>query len=141
MQSGLSMFEFLQRYSTEQECEAAVEVARWPSALVCPPRLGKHTPFVLTVQTTDNGRPPKVCTAQLPFRRSAIAEFCNVYLLRPLTVVSDGLACFTAAAHSGVHQRIVTVSGKASVRLPSSPRSTSFWATGHSSFKRASPRG
>jgi hypothetical protein len=33
-------------------------------------------------------------------------------------VVSDGLDCFTAAARSGVHQRIVTGGGKASVREP-----------------------
>ena len=75
-------------------------------------------PFVLAVQTTDDGRPHQVCAAQLPFRRSAIAEFCDAHLLRPLTVVSDGLDCFAAAARAGVHQRIVTGGGKASVALP-----------------------
>lgn len=234
MQPGLSMFEFLQRYGTEEQCEAAVEAARWPSGFVCPRceagscwafRRGGHpyrectgcgyqcsliagtmfqasklpltrwfmamqllsqaknnvaalelrrqlgvsyptawllkhkimeamrqaecerqlhgrvelddaylggersggkpgrgsenkVPFVLAVQTTDDGRPHQVCAAQLPFRRGAIAEFCAAHLLRPLTVVSDGLDCFTAAARSGVHQRIVTGGGKASVREP-----------------------
>jgi Zn ribbon nucleic-acid-binding protein len=234
MQPGLSMFEFLQRYGTEDQCEAAVEAARWPTGFACSRcearsswafrrggqayrectacgyqcsliagtmfqasklpltrwfmamqllsqaknnvaalelrrQLGvsyptawllKHkimeamrqaeserrlhgrvelddaylggercggkpgrgsenkVPFVLAVQTTDDGRPHQVCTAQLPFRRSAIAEFCDAHLLRPLTVVSDGLDCFTASARSGVHQRIVTGGGKASVRLP-----------------------
>jgi Zn ribbon nucleic-acid-binding protein len=234
MQPGLSMFEFLQRYGTEEQCEAALFEARWPSGFVCPRcegrsawafrrgtqpyrectgcgyqcsliagtmfqasklpltrwfmamqllsqaknnvaalelrrQLGvsyptawllKHkimeamrqaeserqlhgrvelddaylggersggkpgrgsenkVPFVLAVQTTDDGRPHQVCTAQLPFRRSAVAEFCATHLLRPLTVVSDGLDCFTVAAHAGVHQRIVTGGGKASVREP-----------------------
>lgn len=234
MQPGLSMFEFLQCYGTQEQCEAAVEAARWPSGFVCPRceggsswafrrggqpyrectgcgyqcsliagtmfqasklpltrwfmamqllsqaknnvaalelrrQLGvsyptawllKHkimeamrqaererrlygrvelddaylggersggtpgrgsenkVPFVLAVQTTNQGRPHQVCTAQLPFRRGAIAEFCDAHLLRPLTVVSDGLDCFTAAARSGVHQRIVTGGGKASVQLP-----------------------
>jgi len=234
MQPGLSMFEFLQRYGTEGQCETAVEAARWPSGFVCPRcetrssyafrrggqpyrectgcgyqcsliagtmfqasklpltrwfmamqllsqaknnvaalelrrQLGvsyptawllKHkimeamrqaeserhlygrvelddaylggersggkpgrgsenkVPFVLAVQTADDGRPHQICTAQLPFRRGAIAEFCDAHLLRPLTVVSDGLDCFTAAARSGVHQRIVTGGGKASVQLP-----------------------
>jgi Zn ribbon nucleic-acid-binding protein len=234
MQPGLSMFEFLRRYGTEEQCEAALEAARWPSGFVCPRcegrsawafrrgaqpyrecagcgyqcsliagtmfqasklpltrwfmamqllsqaknnvaalelrrQLGvsyptawllKHkimeamrqaeserhlhgrvelddaylggersggtpgrgsenkVPFVLAVQTTDDGRPHRFCAAQLPFRRSAIAEFCDAHLLRPLTVVSDGLDCFTVAARSGVHQRIVTGGGKASVRLP-----------------------
>jgi hypothetical protein len=33
-------------------------------------------------------------------------------------VVSDGLGCFTAAESAGVHERIVTGGGKASVKLP-----------------------
>ena len=234
MQPGLSMFEFLQRYGTEELCEAAVESARWPSGFVCPRCEGRSSwafrrgaqpyrecigcgyqcsliagtmfqnsklpltrwfmamqllsqaknnvaalelrrqlgvsyptawllkhkimeamrqaeaqrqlhgrvelddaylggersggtpgrgsenkiPFVLAVQTTGDGRPHQVCTARLPFRREAIAAFCDAHLLRPLTVVSDGLDCFAAAARSGVHQRIVTGGGKASVQLP-----------------------
>jgi Zn ribbon nucleic-acid-binding protein len=30
------VFEFLQRYGTEEQCEAALEAARWPSGFVCP---------------------------------------------------------------------------------------------------------
>ena len=33
-------------------------------------------------------------------------------------MVSDGLGCFTAIEHAGVHERIVTGGGKASVKLP-----------------------
>ncbi|MBL8257096.1 MAG: IS1595 family transposase [Pseudoxanthomonas mexicana] len=35
-QSGLSMFEFLERYGTEQQCEQAVFAMRWPGGFVCP---------------------------------------------------------------------------------------------------------
>lgn len=76
-------------------------------------------PFVLAVQTIGiNAKPDVVCVAQLPFRREAIAEFCAKHLVRPLTVVSDGLDCFAAAADAGIHQRIVTGGGKASAKHP-----------------------
>jgi hypothetical protein len=35
MQPGRSMFELLQRYATEEQCEPALEAARWPSGFVC----------------------------------------------------------------------------------------------------------
>lgn len=35
-QPGLSMFEFLDRYGTEQKCEDAVFAMRWPEGFVCP---------------------------------------------------------------------------------------------------------
>lgn len=35
-QPGLSMPEFLGRYGTEQQCEAALEASRWPSGWRCP---------------------------------------------------------------------------------------------------------
>lgn len=73
-------------------------------------------PFVLAVQTFGNGSPDQVCTAQLPFRRQAVAEFCQRHLVRPLTVVSDGLDAFRIAADCGVHERIVTGGGKASAQ-------------------------
>lgn len=39
-------------------------------------------------------------------------------LVRPLKVVSDGLACFTAAQDAGVHERTVTSGGSASAKRP-----------------------
>ena len=233
-QPGLSMFEFLERYGTEEKCEAAVAAARWPEGFHCPRcngtasygfrrgrqpyrecaacgyqcsliagtmfeatklplsrwfmamqliseaknnvaalelrrQLGvsyptawlmKHkiteamrlaeqprrlhgrveiddaylggersggktgrgsenkVPFVLAVQTTGEGKPHRVCTAQLPFRRGVIAEFCARHMVRPLTVVSDGLDCFRATAEAGVHERIVTGGGASSARHP-----------------------
>ena len=75
-------------------------------------------PFVVAVQTTNRGEPHRVCMAQLPFRRTALADFAAARLLRPLTVVSDGLDCFTVTADAGVHERVVTGGGKASAKLP-----------------------
>ena len=35
-QPGLSMPEFLTRYGTDAQCEAALQAARWPKGFVCP---------------------------------------------------------------------------------------------------------
>lgn len=35
-QPGLSMPEFLERYGSEAQCQAALQVARWPHGFVCP---------------------------------------------------------------------------------------------------------
>ena len=232
-QPGLSMFEFQQRYGTDELCEAALAAARWPDGFVCPRCKGrasypfrrgrqpyrqcagceyqcslivgtmfgatklaltrwfmamqlltqaknnvsalelmrqlgvsyptawlmKHkimeamrlreqhrqltgrvemddaylggqrsggipgrgsenkVPFVVAVQTTDAGQPHRLSMSQLPFRLTAIAEFLAERTVRPLTVVTDGLACFAAAVQAGVHERVVTGGGKASVKL------------------------
>lgn len=75
-------------------------------------------PFVIALQTVQGGAPHLLCMAQLPFRRTAIAEFAATHLVRPLTVVSDGLDCFRVAVEHGVHERIVSGGGKASTQLP-----------------------
>jgi Zn ribbon nucleic-acid-binding protein len=76
-------------------------------------------PFVLATHTIGaKNKPHRVCVAQMPFRLNALAEFSSAHLVRPLTVISDGLACFNAAADSGVHERIVTGGGKASSQHP-----------------------
>lgn len=75
-------------------------------------------PVIAAVQTTEDGQPVLACFAQVPFTKQAIQEFAAKSLARPLTVVSDGLGCFTAAQAAGVHERIVTGGGKASVKLP-----------------------
>ncbi len=35
-QAGLSLIEFIQLYGTEENCEAALEQARWPDGFRCP---------------------------------------------------------------------------------------------------------
>lgn len=55
-------------------------------------------------------QPPPLGPASrlLPFTSQAIEEFADRSLVRPLTVVSDGLACFLATKTAGVHERVVT---------------------------------
>ena len=35
-QAGLSVVEFLDRYGSEDKCEAAVVATRWPKGFACP---------------------------------------------------------------------------------------------------------
>ncbi|WP_279117110.1 transposase, partial [Acidithiobacillus thiooxidans] len=35
-QKGLSLPEFIQRFGTEEQCAAALELARWPEGFHCP---------------------------------------------------------------------------------------------------------
>ena len=75
-------------------------------------------PFIAAVQTTEAGQPVLACFARAPLTKQAVEEFAAKSLARPLTVVSDGLWCFTATEAAGVHERVVTGGGKASVKLP-----------------------
>lgn len=75
-------------------------------------------PFIAAVQTTEDGQAVLACFAPSPFTKEAFEKFAAKSLVRPLAAVSDGLGCFTAAEGVGVHERIVTGGGKASVRLP-----------------------
>ena len=75
-------------------------------------------PFIAAVQTTEAGQPVLVCFAPAPFTKKALSEFAAKSLLRPLTVVTDGLTCFTALQEAGVHVPTVTGGGAASVKLP-----------------------
>jgi transposase-like protein len=59
-------------------------------------------PFVTAVQTTESGEAQLVCLAQVPFTKAAVQAFVNKCLVRPLTVVSDGLSAFTVTASAGV---------------------------------------
>jgi len=72
-------------------------------------------PFIVAVQSLG-GKPHRVCLAAVPHRLNAVAEFCQAHIVRPATIVSDGLACFTAAQQSGVHEPVVTGGGKASAQ-------------------------
>lgn len=45
-QKGLSMAEFMERYGTEEKCQAALVGSRWPSGFVCPECGGaRHSTF------------------------------------------------------------------------------------------------
>jgi transposase-like protein len=73
-------------------------------------------PFVAAVQTTEDGQAHLACLSPRPFTKAALEDFFATSTALPLTVVSDGLGCFTVAASLGaVHDREVTGGGKASV--------------------------
>ncbi len=73
-------------------------------------------PFVAAVQTTEDGRAHLACVSARPFTKAAIEDFIDTSMGLPLTLVSDGLGCFTVASAMGaVHDRQITGGGKASV--------------------------
>ena len=74
--------------------------------------------FVAAVQTTETGKAVLTCLSLQPFTSEAMLAFAARSLQRPLTVVSDGLACFIATERAGVHERVVTGGGKAAAKLP-----------------------
>lgn len=74
--------------------------------------------FIAAVQTTDTGRPLRVCLKKLAFTREAIAEWAKTALATSAQVVSDGLWCFRAVTASGAtHERTVTGGGPNCVKL------------------------
>ena len=75
-------------------------------------------PFIAAVQTTEDGRPHLACFAAGPFTKASFEEFMAKSTVLPLTVVSDGLGCFTVTESVGaVHDRTITSGGKGSVKL------------------------
>lgn len=73
-------------------------------------------PFVAAVQTTEQGQPHLLCLSARRFTKAALEDFFAASTALPLTVVSDGLGCFTVAASLGaVHDREITGGGKAGV--------------------------
>ena len=76
-------------------------------------------PIVAAVQTTADGHPVLACLRQQPHTSEEVAVFAAQHIATSATVVSDGLWCFRATQIVGAeHERVVTGSGKASVRLP-----------------------
>lgn len=74
--------------------------------------------FIAAVQTTDAGRPLRVCLKKLEFTKEAIADWAKTALAASARVVSDGLWCFRAVTAAGAaHERTVTGGGPGSVKL------------------------
>ena len=57
-------------------------------------------PFVVAVQTTEDGLAHLACLSARPFTKESMKDFIASSMSLPLTVVSDGLGCFTVAASS-----------------------------------------
>lgn len=76
-------------------------------------------PFVAAVQTTPTGQPVVACLRQQRHTEEEVAIFAASHIAPSATVVSDGLWCFRATTIVGAeHERHVTGSGPASVKLP-----------------------
>lgn len=76
-------------------------------------------PFVAAVQTTESGQPVYICLSLRPFTKESINAFAERSLAAPATLVSDGLACFTAVRGKGIVREVhVTGGGVASAKHP-----------------------
>lgn len=76
-------------------------------------------PFVVAVQTSDEGHPLYVRMDRLPFTKEAINRWANQALAASARVVSDGLHCFRAlAGNVEDHQPIITGSGRQAAEHP-----------------------
>lgn len=77
-------------------------------------------PFVIAVQTSDQGHHPiYVSLARIPFTSQAIEQWASRAISASAKVVSDGLQAFRAIAQSGAtHKRHVLGSGIAAVTHP-----------------------
>jgi hypothetical protein len=75
--------------------------------------------FLAAVQTTDDGQAVRACLSPRPFTKEAVSDFAMQSFALPLTLVSDGLNCFTVVAELGAaHERTITGGGAASAKLP-----------------------
>jgi len=101
-------------------------------------------PFVVAVRTTEDGRAHRACLSARPFTKEAMKEFIATNMGSPLTVVSDGLGCFT-----GHFSRTRRGTGAAAIRgtilsttplvaLPGASLELSMWLTAGKSFSSSS---
>jgi hypothetical protein len=76
------------------------------------------TPVVAVVETTPERRPRKLKLLPVKgFRKREVEKLARTHLLSGSTVVSDGLACWTAVAGAGCrHVPMVTGSGRQAAR-------------------------
>ncbi len=77
-----------------------------------------RVPFIVAMQTTEDGQPVLACFVPRLFTKRAVWECAATSFMRPLPVVSDGLWAFTATEAAGVHEPVVAGDGKASAKLP-----------------------
>ena len=78
------------------------------------------TPFIAAVETTPEGKPIRLKLRRVAgFRSASIAAFARRSLDPACTVVSDGLACFTAVTGAGcAHHALTTGSGSSAAKTP-----------------------
>jgi len=77
--------------------------------------------FLGTAVQTDDAQAVLACLSPRPFTKEALADFRGQSLVL-LTLIFDGLGCFTAVARLGVvHECTVTGGGAASAWTPRAP--------------------
>ena len=99
-QRGLSMPEFMDRYGSQDKCEAAVMVSRWPGGF-CLSRMCRTCAHVV-----PPGRPPVLAMCQL----QPSVQPHQWHPIRRQQAASDPLVLGNALAHAGQEQRGCTVS-------------------------------
>ncbi|MGH2372193.1 MAG: IS1595 family transposase, partial [bacterium] len=73
-------------------------------------------PFVIAVQTCEQGRPQYMSLAPLRFTNADLSRWAHRALAPDARIVSDGLHCFRAAGTEvAAHERIVVGSGRKAV--------------------------
>lgn len=76
-------------------------------------------PFIAAVQTTESGQAELMCLSQGSFTKASNRLFAERSLAAPVTLVSDGLGCFTAVRGMGIlHEPHVTGGESASMKSP-----------------------
>jgi len=76
-------------------------------------------PFIVAVQTTDDGQPLLACMSRISFTKEAMETWANKSLAASARVVSDGLNCFKGIAGDvESHTAIVVGSGRQGVTRP-----------------------
>lgn len=75
-------------------------------------------PFVVAVQTADDGRPMFACMKRMPFTQEAVSAWANRAIAASARVVSDGLNCFSAIKDFARHEAHAVGSGRKAVEHP-----------------------
>jgi transposase-like protein len=77
-------------------------------------------PFIVAVETTQDGRPMKVHLRRVRgFRKTEIARYAQANILPGSEVLSDGLSCFAGVAAANCsHTALITGSGRQAAQHP-----------------------
>ena len=145
-QKSLSLPEFQRLYGSDAQCEAALDMARWPDGFRCPRCYGREhglvygrrlkryqclscghqatltagkIPIVAAVSLNEAGHPIHArITAVHGFSSEAISDWAKRNLAPGSHVLSDGLACFRAVTKANCHHKAVVTGGKHPNDLP-----------------------
>lgn len=75
-------------------------------------------PFVVAVQTADDGRPMFASMKRMPFTKEAVSAWANRAIAASARVVSDGLNCSSAIKDYARHEAHTVGSGRKAVEHP-----------------------